>query len=81
IRLGITFILDIRRDKLFVRMGSNDNNPSVSCALCGSSLTFRYKPMPEWNISGQICGQCYDKKLFEHYLAPYRKTSQKGSKD
>ncbi|MDQ3727006.1 MAG: hypothetical protein M3307_02065 [Thermoproteota archaeon] len=65
-----------------VRMGSsNNNNPSVSCTLCGSSLTFRYKPMPEWNISGLICGQCYDKKLFEHYLAPYRKTLQKGSKD
>jgi hypothetical protein len=28
-----------------------------------------------------MCGQCYNKKLFEHYIAPYRKTLQKGSKD
>jgi hypothetical protein len=65
-----------------VRMDGNNNNPSsLNCTLCGSSLTFRYRPMPEWNISGLICGQCYNKKLFEHYIAPYKKTSQKGSKD
>ncbi|MFL6524029.1 MAG: hypothetical protein ACJ71B_11195 [Nitrososphaera sp.] len=64
-----------------VQMGSKKNNPSLYCTLCGSILTFRYKSMPEWNISGLMCGQCYNKKLFEHYIAPYRKTSQKGSKD
>jgi len=63
-------------------MGGNNNNPSsVSCTLCHNNLTFSYRPMSEWNISGLICGQCYDKKLFEHYIAPYRKASQKGSKD
>jgi hypothetical protein len=63
-------------------MDGNNNNPSsMSCTLCRNNLTFSYRPMPEWNISGLICGQCYDKKLFEHYIVPYRKTSQKGSKD
>jgi len=38
--------------------------------------------MQEWNISGLICGQCYDKKLFEHYIAPFKNVvSQRGSKD
>jgi hypothetical protein len=64
-----------------VQMGSKKNNPSLYCTLCGNTLTFHYNSMPEWNISGLMCGQCYNKKLFEHYIAPYRKTLQKGSKD
>ncbi|HEX9318979.1 MAG TPA: hypothetical protein VF884_08600 [Nitrososphaeraceae archaeon] len=39
-----------------------------NCVLCGNSLTFRYKAMREWNITGFLCGDCYAKKLKEHYL-------------
>jgi hypothetical protein len=60
-------------------MGNNKSS-SLNCALCGSRLTFHYRPMPEWNITGMICGQCYDKKLLEHYIAPYRNVSQEVAK-
>ncbi|HXG05777.1 MAG TPA: hypothetical protein VNI77_00440 [Nitrososphaera sp.] len=44
------------------------------CSVCGASLgDFRYRSMPQWNISGMICGRCYDKKLLEHYIPPDRR--------
>lgn len=39
------------------------------CAVCGGEMAFRYRPMPEWNIQGEICGTCYGQKLTEHYIA------------
>ena len=33
------------------------------CALCDGDLgASTYRPMAQWNISGLICSQCYDKK-------------------
>lgn len=29
--------------------------------------------MEEWNISGNLCGVCYEKKLTEFYITPDRK--------
>ena len=47
---------------------------TLKSALCGSDLgEVTYQPMLQWNISGLICGQCYDKKLTEHYIAPDRR--------
>jgi hypothetical protein len=44
--------------------------PSEKCVLCGGVLgAFRYRSMAQWNVSGLMCGQCYDKKLIEHYIA------------
>ncbi|MGI0048160.1 MAG: hypothetical protein ACREAW_01340 [Nitrososphaera sp.] len=49
------------------------DNPS-KCALCGADLgAFSYRPMPQWDVSGLICGQCYDKKLLDHYISPDRR--------
>lgn len=39
------------------------------CVLCGNSLTFTYKGMREWNISGNLCGNCYGKKLTDYYIS------------
>ncbi len=48
------------------------------CALCGTSLdSFKYRPMPEWNISGMLCSQCYDKRLIEYYIQPDRRNVTK----
>jgi len=48
------------------------------CALCGADLTeFKYMPMAEWNISGMLCGQCYDTRLMEHYIQPDRRNVTK----
>ena len=63
----MTFISDVGTS---VRMGGK----TLKCALCGSILgEVTYQPMLQWNISGLICGQCYDKKLTEHYIAPDRR--------
>jgi hypothetical protein len=43
------------------------------CTLCGNILSFRYKAMSQWNISGDLCGECYGKKLTEHYISTDQK--------
>ena len=54
------------------------NNLPSKCALCGNSLAeFRYRPMPQWNVDGMLCSQCYDKKLTEHYIQPDRRNVTK----
>lgn len=37
------------------------------CKACGGKITQTFEPMPEWNISGPLCGDCYSKKIAEHY--------------
>ena len=37
------------------------------CVICNEKTTLQYNPMKEWKIDGQICGECYSKKLHEHY--------------
>jgi len=46
---------------------------NLKCALCGNNINFRYKAMSQWNISGDLCGECYGKKLTEHYISTDRK--------
>lgn len=49
------------------------DNPS-KCTLCGVDLgAFRYRPMQQWNVSGMLCGKCYDKRLTDHYIASDRR--------
>lgn len=44
------------------------------CALCGAQLgAFSYRAMEKWGVLGLLCGQCYDKKLIDHYIAPDRR--------
>jgi hypothetical protein len=47
-------------------MGRRNNQ---KCILCGNDITSRYRPMPQWNILGDLCGACYGKKLTEYYLS------------
>jgi len=55
-------------------MGDDSSSSSTKCALCGVELgAFSYRPMPQWSVSGMLCGQCYDTKLMEHYIAPDRR--------
>lgn len=33
------------------------------CALCNKKMAFiRYNPKPSWNIKGQLCRECWDKR-------------------
>jgi NAD-dependent oxidoreductase involved in siderophore biosynthesis len=65
----ISQLLIYSRLDLVMDMDKND----LKCVLCGNELTFKYKSMEEWKISGYICGICYDKKLSEFYISPDRK--------
>jgi NAD-dependent oxidoreductase involved in siderophore biosynthesis len=65
----ISQLLIYSRLDLVMDMDKND----LKCVLCGNELTFKYKKMEEWKISGYICGICYDKKLSEFYISPDRK--------
>lgn len=49
---------------------------SLRCALCGEGIiNCRYKAMLQWNISGELCGKCYGKRLTEHYISAERQTT------
>jgi len=67
----MTFILDgTGKCQLMVRT-------TGKCAACGNDMTFRYRPMPEWNVQGELCGTCYTQKLTEHYISPDRRNVTK----
>jgi hypothetical protein len=41
----------------------------VKCEICDKEIKdFKYIAMPEWNISGYLCGICYSYKISEHYI-------------
>jgi len=44
----------------------------MKCVNCGNAINFRYRAMPQWNISG-LCGECYGKKLTEYYISTDRR--------
>lgn len=59
-------------------VGKSDLDSEAKCALCGTTLTsFKYRPMPQWNLTGLLCGQCYDKRLLDHYIQPDRRAITK----
>jgi hypothetical protein len=45
----------------------------MKCVNCGNTINFRYRAMPQWNISGDLCGECYGKKLTEYYISTDRR--------
>ncbi len=45
-----------------------NRSDKLKCSLCNGEITFVYKPMEQWKISGNLCGECYDRKLVEYYL-------------
>ncbi len=41
------------------------------CNVCNNEIEgFKYVSMPEWNIPGYLCSQCYSKKLSQYYRPP-----------
>lgn len=37
------------------------------CAICSQEVKLQFIAMKEWGIEGTLCGDCYSKKLHEHY--------------
>ncbi len=37
------------------------------CKICKGQITNTFYPMEDWKIEGPLCGDCYSKKIAEHY--------------
>jgi len=46
------------------------------CTICGKKIEMRYNPMEEWKIKGPICGDCYSKKINEHYPGDHARVNK-----
>ena len=56
---------------------SNDTLGSkLKCSICGEKIQMQYNPMEEWNINGPLCGDCYSKKLHEHYPGDHTRVNK-----
>lgn len=41
---------------------------TTKCAICSIEIgQVRYNPMKEWGVSGAVCGDCYSRRLSDHY--------------
>ena len=36
------------------------------CVLCNGIIKTSYVPMKQWKIEGNICSECYSKKISEY---------------
>ena len=46
------------------------------CVICGETSKLHYNPMEEWRIEGSICGNCYSKKIQEHYPGEHARVNK-----
>ena len=53
----------------FILFGLNKDTlgSTNKCAICSQKIEMQYNPMKEWKIDGPICGDCYSKKIHDHY--------------
>lgn len=57
--------------------GSNDAlGTKLKCSICGEKIEMQYNPMEEWNINGPLCGDCYSKKLHDHYPGDHTRVNK-----
>ena len=54
-------------------MGSKEK-----CALCSDEIEMKFNPMKEWSIDGALCGDCYSKKLHDHYPGDHVRVNKKS---
>ena len=60
-------------------MKNKINSLKSKCVTCGNGISdFRYKSMLEWDISGDLCGKCYGRKLTEYYIPEERQAAIKN---
>lgn len=52
-------------------MGLFSKKPAY-CAVCNKLLKHKHKPKKEWNIKGQLCGECHFEKSKEFYEGKVR---------
>ncbi len=47
--------------------GKSSLGTKEKCVICDEKIELRFNPMDEWKIEGSLCGECYSKKIDEHY--------------
>ncbi len=56
----------------------NVGRNKIKCNTCNNEiLDFKYLPMKEWNISGNLCSKCYSEYLTQYYRHPEEKGKTK----
>jgi len=50
-----------------IKKSKNALGTKEKCAICGEKTELHFNPMDKWGIEGSICGNCYSKKIKEHY--------------
>ena len=50
------------------------------CSICKNAIDTKFLPMEEWNIEGSLCGDCYSKKLSEHYPGDHARVNASDKK-
>ena len=63
------FFISIKKSKY--TLGTKEK-----CAICSGSIKLRYNPMEEWGIEGALCGECYSKKINEHYPGEHTRVNK-----
>jgi len=38
-----------------------------TCTVCKASTQREFYPMKEWDVEGPLCGNCYSKRIHDHY--------------
>lgn len=47
------------------------------CAVCKKDIVnTTYVPMDEWNITGNLCSECYSEKIGKHYPGKHIRTNR-----
>lgn len=47
------------------------------CVVCNKETEMHFNPMKEWSIDGEMCGDCYSKRLGEHYPGDHVRVNKK----
>ncbi|NIP62781.1 MAG: hypothetical protein GWN01_06660 [Nitrosopumilaceae archaeon] len=48
------------------------NRKPSFCAICNKQLKHKHKPKKEWDIQGDLCGDCHLRKMQEFYEGSMR---------
>ena len=38
-----------------------------TCTVCKAQADRQFYPMKEWDVKGLLCGDCYSKRIHDHY--------------
>ena len=66
------FFISIKETR--ITLGSKEK-----CSVCNEKIDLKFNPMEEWNMKGPLCGDCYSKKLDEHYPGDHIRVNKENN--